>query len=88
MHRLLSGLRYAEPALTERLLSSTGVSTPRLIAVVTRKTVEALVRSILGKLDLPPDANENRRVRAVLAFLRDGGAARVSNPAVEERGHG
>jgi hypothetical protein len=55
---------------------------------VTRKTVEALVRSILGKLDLPPDANENRRVRAVLAFLRDGGAARVSNPAVEERGHG
>ena len=36
---------------------------------VTRKTVEAHVRSILGKLDLPTDASENRRVHAVLAFL-------------------
>jgi DNA-binding NarL/FixJ family response regulator len=41
--------------------------------VVTRKTVEAHVRSILGKLDLPTDANENRRVHAVLAFLRHTG---------------
>jgi DNA-binding NarL/FixJ family response regulator len=37
---------------------------------VTRKTVEAHVRSILAKLDLPNDASENRRVHAVLAFLR------------------
>jgi DNA-binding NarL/FixJ family response regulator len=37
---------------------------------VTRKTVEAHVRSILAKLDLPEDASENRRVHAVLAFLR------------------
>jgi DNA-binding NarL/FixJ family response regulator len=37
---------------------------------VTRKTVEAHVRSILAKLDLPADASENRRVHAVLAFLR------------------
>ena len=37
---------------------------------VTRKTVEAHVRSILRKLDLPQDASENRRVHAVLAFLR------------------
>ena len=36
---------------------------------VTRKTVEAHVRSILRKLDLPADARENRRVHAVLAFL-------------------
>jgi DNA-binding NarL/FixJ family response regulator len=36
---------------------------------VTRKTVEAHVRSILAKLDLPEDASENRRVHAVLAFL-------------------
>jgi hypothetical protein len=56
--------------------------------VVTRKTVDVHVRSILGKLDLPTDANENRRVHAVLAFLRAGGAARGSNPAVEERRHG
>ncbi len=41
---------------------------------VTRKTVEAHVRSILAKLDLPTDARENRRVHAVLAFLRAGGA--------------
>ena len=37
---------------------------------VTRKTVEAHVRSILRKLDLPADVNENRRVHAVLTFLR------------------
>jgi len=38
--------------------------------VVTRKTVEAHVRSILRKLDLPEDVAENRRVHAVLTFLR------------------
>jgi DNA-binding NarL/FixJ family response regulator len=37
--------------------------------VVTRKTVEAHVRSVLRKLDLPVDAGENRRVHAVLAYL-------------------
>ena len=41
---------------------------------VTRKTVEAHVRSILAKLELPADASENRRVHAVLAFLRAGGS--------------
>ncbi len=33
------------------------------------KTVEAHVRAILRKLDLPTDATENRRVHAVLRFL-------------------
>jgi DNA-binding NarL/FixJ family response regulator len=37
---------------------------------VTRKTVEAHVRNILRKLDLPENARENRRVHAVLAYLR------------------
>jgi DNA-binding NarL/FixJ family response regulator len=37
---------------------------------VTRKTVEAHVRSILRKLDLPNDASENRRIHAVLTYLR------------------
>jgi DNA-binding NarL/FixJ family response regulator len=37
---------------------------------VTRKTIEAHVRSILRKLDLPEDARENRRVHAVLTYLR------------------
>jgi DNA-binding NarL/FixJ family response regulator len=44
---------------------------------VTRKTVEAHIRSILAKLDLPTDASENRRVHAVLTFL---GASSSRNP--------
>jgi len=41
---------------------------------VTRKTVEAHVRSILAKLGLPADGSENRRVHAVLLFLRRAGS--------------
>jgi len=37
---------------------------------VSAKTVEAHVRSIFRKLDLPSDAMDNRRVHAVLTFLR------------------
>jgi DNA-binding NarL/FixJ family response regulator len=47
--------------------------------VVTRKTVEAHVRSILRKLDLPDDARENRRVHAVLAFLGAQGSSSESS---------
>ena len=47
--------------------------------VVTRKTVEAHVRSILAKLDLPADASESRRVHAVLAFLRASGSRTPGN---------
>ena len=55
---------------------------------VSRKTVEAHVRSVLRKLDLPADAKENRRVHAVLAFLRYSGDARrtvLSPPDRPER---
>jgi serine/threonine-protein kinase len=40
------------------------------ILFLSRKTVEAHVRSILQKLDLPEGVSENRRVHAVLTFLR------------------
>lgn len=36
---------------------------------ITRKTVEAHVRSIFRKLSVPGNAAENRRVHAVLTFL-------------------
>jgi DNA-binding CsgD family transcriptional regulator len=37
---------------------------------VTPKTVEAHVRSIFRKLDLPTDSTQNRRVHAALTFMR------------------
>ena len=40
------------------------------VLFVSPKTVEAHVRSIFRKLDLPADSAENRRVHAVLTFLR------------------
>lgn len=38
--------------------------------VVETKTVESHVARIMTKLDLPPSSDDNRRVRAVLAWLR------------------
>jgi DNA-binding NarL/FixJ family response regulator len=49
-------------------LSDRGIA---LRLVVTLKTVETHVRHIFSKLDLPRGAAENRRVHAVLAFLRE-----------------
>jgi DNA-binding NarL/FixJ family response regulator len=53
-------------------LSNQGIASA---LVVTPDAVEKHVRSILRKLDLPPDAASHRRVLAVLAFLRRTGPA-------------
>jgi hypothetical protein len=38
--------------------------------VITEAAVAKHIGGLLTKLDLPPDADDHRRVRAVLAFLR------------------
>src|SRR4029078_1221276 len=40
--------------------------------VVTERAVEKHVTSIFSKLDLPPTAEDHRRVLAVLAYMRSG----------------
>ncbi len=77
--RLVGKKREGDPldALTERergvlALMAQGRSNSSLSAelCVSSKTVEAHVRSIFTKLDLPPHTGDHRRVLAVLAFLR------------------
>ena len=46
--------------------------------VVTQRSVEKHVTSIMSKLGLPAEPEAHRRVLAVLAYLEDAGAARTS----------
>ncbi len=77
--RLLAKKRDGDPlgALTDRerkvlALMAQGRSNSALSTelCLSAKTIEAHVRSIFTKLDLPPAATDHRRVLAVLAFLR------------------
>ena len=43
---------------------------PPGILVLSEAGVAKHINNLLGKLDLPPDADDHRRVRAVLAYLR------------------
>jgi DNA-binding NarL/FixJ family response regulator len=78
LHRPATESRLAELTDRERTvlaLLAEGLS-DRAIAArlwLTQKTVETHVRHILAKLALPPDADHNRRVLAVLTFLRSQG---------------
>jgi DNA-binding NarL/FixJ family response regulator len=81
---LIGRRRKADPleALTERerevlALLAEGLSNRAIAArlIVAERTVEAHVKQIFTKLDLAADADSNRRVRAVLAYLRGGAAA-------------
>jgi len=84
---LIGRRRKADPleALTERerevlALLAEGLSN-RAIAgrlFVAERTVEAHAKQIFAKLDLATDPDSNRRVRAVLAYLR-GGAPRTGS---------
>jgi len=76
-------LAVLTPREYEVLALVAGGKTDRGIAaelVVTRKTVESHVRRILAKLDLPEDTAENRRVHAVLTFLRHSRTGAASSP--------
>jgi DNA-binding NarL/FixJ family response regulator len=49
-------------------LTDRGIATRLTVSV---RTAEAHVEAIFRKLDLPASPNDNRRVHAVLAYLRN-----------------
>ena len=80
-HAVLATRRVADPladlSVRERTvleLIAQGLSNKAIgrRLVLTDRTVEAHVRSVLTKLNLPPDTETHRRVLAVLAHLRAG----------------
>lgn len=66
----LGGLSPGERAVLEMMaegLSNRGIAAG---LIVSERTVEAHTRSILSKLDISVEVEVNRRVRAVLAYMR------------------
>jgi DNA-binding NarL/FixJ family response regulator len=77
---LVGGGRDALGALTKRerevlALMAEGLTNSAIARrlVLTERTVEGHVRSVLMKLDLPESADAHRRVLAVIAYLRSAG---------------
>jgi DNA-binding NarL/FixJ family response regulator len=69
-HSLLARLTYRERevlALMAEGLTDRGIAT-RLI--VSTRTAQAHAEAIFRKLDLPANPDDNRRVHAVLAYLK------------------
>ena len=100
MASLVGGERDALGALTDRerevlSLMAEGLTNSAIARrlVLTERTVEGHVRSVLMKLDLPEGEDAHRRVLAVIAYLRAAETARLAPTAVHPQvlalaGHG
>jgi DNA-binding NarL/FixJ family response regulator len=66
----LAVLSAREAEVLERLASGLSNAAIATDLLVSERTVDAHVRSIFTKLDLAPDQETNRRVRAALAWLQ------------------
>jgi DNA-binding NarL/FixJ family response regulator len=66
LHRLTVREREVLALMAEGR-SNTGIAREM---VVTEAMVAKHINSLLAKLELPPDSDDHRRVRAVLAYLR------------------